>query len=66
MRQLLAQNVLNYPESLEIAGILRSACCFCHILDSRMIAKSRKLYKSGSFSLVFSLFLRIIIVTEGL
>ena len=28
MRQLLTQNVLRYPEQLETAGILRSACCF--------------------------------------
>ena len=41
IRQLLAQNVLNYPESLETAGILRSACCFYHIRDNDyMMAKS--------------------------
>ena len=28
MMQLLTQNVLNYPESLETADILRSVCCF--------------------------------------
>ena len=39
--RLLTQNVLSYPESLETAGILRSACCFAVTRDNNMITFCR-------------------------